>query len=320
MVIYIYGEDTFRSRQYLRKNIEQFKKTRDPQGYNVVILDAKKEKPGKILTELVTAPFLAERRMAVIENILSISDKELLGELITKVKEQKIPESNVVVFYQDDKLGKVKEVKEFDKILSKEKFAQEFNVFEGAELIGWVKKEIETRGGKIANPALQYLCQNVGKDMWLLNTMIDQLVAFKAGAEIETVDIHLFLEEKGDDSIFNLVDAVVAGNRKLAFKMIQTQLEAGEDYQFIFTMIIRQFKILLQMRDLSDREDSSSDTMAQVLGIHPFVVRKSMPLVKKYSMERLKNIYDQLLQIDIKTKTGQGGQSMLIDLFVGKMT
>lgn len=318
MIIYIFGEDTFRSRQYLKKTIEQFKKQRDPQGYNVAIVDGKKSEPGKIFTELATSPFLAERRMVVVENVLSVSDKEFLGELMEKISEAKIPESIVAVFWQGDSLSKVKEAKELDKILKKEKFAQEFATLEGAELAAWAKKEIETRGGKVAGAALNYLCQNIGKDMWLLNSLIDQLVAYKGANEITSADISLFLEEKGDDNIFNLVDAVVAGNRKQAYKMIKTQLEAGEDYQFIFSMIMRQFKILLQMRDLFDREDAPSDVMAKMLGLHPFVVKKSLPLVKRYSLEKLTKIYSELLQIDIKTKTGQADQSLMIDLFVTK--
>ena len=56
MIIYIWGEDTFRSRQYLKKTIEQFKKQRDPQGYNVVILDTKKEESGRVLRNFI-CPF-----------------------------------------------------------------------------------------------------------------------------------------------------------------------------------------------------------------------------------------------------------------------
>jgi hypothetical protein len=41
--------------------------------------------------------------------------------------------------------------------------------------------------------------------------------------------------------------------------------------------------------------------------------------VRRYPLMKLKDIYEQLLQIDIKTKTGQGGQSELLDLFVGKV-
>ena len=67
MIIYIYGEDDFNSRRYLRRAVEQFKTQRDPQGYNTVFLDGKKESAGKLFGEISAAPFLSEKRMVVIE-------------------------------------------------------------------------------------------------------------------------------------------------------------------------------------------------------------------------------------------------------------
>ena len=58
MIIYIYGADTFRSRQYLKEQVDKFKTTRDPQGYNVVFLDATKTDASRILSEVVSVPFM----------------------------------------------------------------------------------------------------------------------------------------------------------------------------------------------------------------------------------------------------------------------
>ena len=60
MVIYIYGEDTFRSRNYLKQQVERFKKERDPQGMNVVVLDGQKDGE-RIWGEILATPFLAEK-------------------------------------------------------------------------------------------------------------------------------------------------------------------------------------------------------------------------------------------------------------------
>jgi len=319
MILFIYGEDTFRSRQYLKKTIEQFKKQRDPQGYNVVILGSKKEDTVKVLGEITAAPFLAEKRMVVLENILSCTDKGLLTELLDRVKSQNIPQSNIVVFWQGDVFGKSGAVKELAAVLAKEKYAQEFKIMDIGELSAWVGKEIVARGGKIGSQALGYLSKNAGSDMWLLRSILDQLVAYKKGVEISLVDARLFLMEKEDDNIFNMVDAVVSGNKKLAFKLMDDQRKLGEDDTYLFSMITRQFRILVQLRDLFERKDNmTSDVLAKELGLHPFVVKKSLPVARKYPLSKLKNIYEQLLQIDIKTKTGQGDQSVLIDLFVGK--
>ena len=62
-----------------------------------------------------------------------------------------------------------------------------------------------------------------------------------------------------------------------------------------------------------------SDQVAKRLGVHPFVVKKNLYLVKRYSFDKLKKIHQQLLEIDLKTKTGQGDQSLLVDLFVNKV-
>ncbi len=320
MLIYIYGEDTFSSRQYLKQQIERFKKERDPQGMNVVVLDGQKEESGKLWSEIMAAPFLAERRLVVIQNVLSNKDTDVLESFVDGIKANKFPEKNVIIFWQGESIGKTKIATELQKILAKEKWAREFAPIVGAAMSGWIKNEISHRGGSINIQALNYLAQHTAGDMWYASSLIDQLVAYATKIEISLSDVQLFLEEKADDNIFNMVDAIVAGNRKLAFKLIEDQRQLGQDDGYLFSMIVRQFRILISMRDLFNREENiSSDMMATELTMHPFVVKKSLPLIKRYPLDRLKELYQQLLDIDIKTKTGLADQSWLIDLFVGKL-
>jgi DNA polymerase-3 subunit delta len=318
MIIYIYGEDTFRSRNYLTQQVERFKKERDPQNLNVVFLDGQKIESSKLWNEITATPFLAEKKMIIVQNILSSKDTEALESLIEGINN--IPEKNIVVFYQSEPIGKSKLAQELQKLLVKEKWAKEFANLAGAQLSSWIKTETEQRGGKINSAAIAYLSQNAGKDMWYADSLIDQLVAYAEGKEISLADAQLFLEEKIDDNVFNMVDAIVMGNRKLAFKLIEEQRRLGEEDGMIFGMALRQFRILISMRDIfNNQENITSDTMAKMLDLHPFVVKKSLPFIKKYSLDKLKDIYNQLLEIDIKTKTGLADQSLLIDLFVGKL-
>ncbi len=320
MILFLYGPDTFRSHKYLRQSVEQFKKTRDPHGYNVVFLDGKKEELGKILTEISSTPFLAERRMIIIENILSNGDKELLQEVIIRVQAKKVPESNIIIFWQGEALSKVKEAKELQALLTKEKYAQEFSLLVGSPLEGWIQGEVSARGGSISPEATHFLAQNSGTDMWRLNSLLDQLVSYKKGTTIELADVQLFLDEKIDDNIFNMVDAIVQGNRKLAFKLLNEQRRLGEDEPKIFGLVVWQFRILLQMADLLEREGNMpSDILAKKIGIHPFVAKKNLAAARRLPLARLQAIFQSLLDIDIKTKTGQGDQSLLLDLFVSRI-
>jgi len=350
MIIYIYGEDDFRSREQLKKMVAEFKQKRDPQGYNVVFLYCAKIEPSKVFSEIMSAPFLAEKRMVVLENILSNNDKEFLGEMVERVQnchserseeslklqakkdpsipqddnatgmttKKGFPESTIIIFYQSENLSKIKEVKELDVLLQKEKFAQEFKALSGSELSNWVKKEVEARGGKISVPAQSFLAQNSGQDIWRLNSLLDQLVAYAGDKEIGIKDTELFLDEKVDDNIFNMVDAIVAGNKSLAFKLLEKQRQMGQDEMYLFLMILRQFRILLQLRSAyEENENARSDDLAKQLGIHPFVVKKSWSSVKRFSLAQLKVIYTKLLEIDFKTKTGLAPQALLLDLFIG---
>lgn len=319
MIVYIYGADTFNSREYLKYTVDQFKKARDPHGYNTAILDGQKESLDKILSELKSAPFLSERRMVVLENILSNKDKELLAGLLNFLIDKKIPESNVLLVWQGEKTSIVKESKDLQTFLSKEKFAREFKTMNEMEAVSWAQKKIEAGGGKIERPALNYLCQNVDGDTWLLNSLINQLLYYKNGAEINLSDTQLFLEEKAVDDIFAMAESVAEGNRKKAFKLVEDQRRLGQEDGLLFSMILRQFKILLEIRDLFEREDNlRSDDMAKMLKLHPFVVKKSLPLVKRYSLQKLKDIYKELLDIDIGVKTGRIKQGLAIDFFIGK--
>ncbi len=319
MIIFLSGKDTYRSRQHLTKMVNKFKQDRDPQRLNVVKLDSAKEKPGTTMEQILAMPFLAEKRMIVLENLLSSKHKELMEELLQKIKDKKLPETNIIIFWEGTDKFKTKAAKALQAELNKEKFSQQFDELKGWQLSNWIKEEIANRGGKIENNALQYLATNLPGDMWQLNSVIDQLVAYKNG-EIGVEDVMLFLEEKVDDNIFNLVDNIVAGRSQEAYKMIREQYRIGEDVQFMFAMILRQFRILLELRDVFEKEDLlDSNILAKRLELHPFVVKKSLPMVRKYDMPTLKAAYHQLLELDIGIKTGQENGEVLLDLFVGKV-
>lgn len=321
MIIFLYGADTLRSRRQLKKIIEKFKTDRDPQGLNVSQIDAERTEPGAMLGEMLASPFLAERRMVVIENVLVTKHDELRENILERIKNNTLPEINVLVFWEGTDTFKTKSAKTLFEQLKKEKFAQKFDELKAGDLFAWAEAEFKEHGGIINRQALQFLLDATAGDMWRLHHLIRQLAVYKGSEEIRIADISEFIDEKADNNIFNLVDAIVAKQPKQVFAMMREQYRNGEDAGYIFAMILRQFRILLQLRDLFEREDNpTSDALAARLGLHPFVVKKSLPLVKRYTMRELEGIYQELLECDINTKTGRGDQSVLLDLLVGRVT
>ena len=93
----------------------------------------------------------------------------------------------------------------YAEILKKEKYAYEFPAMDRLETAKWVMKEVAERGATIDKMAAQKIADDIGKDMWLASSVIDQLVAYRHGAEIRSADVALFAEEKLDDNIFILL-------------------------------------------------------------------------------------------------------------------
>lgn len=319
MIMYVYGEDTFRSREYLRDAKEKFKKQRDPGGYNTVILNGKEAELSRIVAEMKTAPFLGEKRMVVVEDVLASSDEDLLTGLIEKIENKEIPESTILVFWQGEKIGKLKAAKKLHELLSKEKYSQSFELLKGIKLSAWIEQRIKERGGTAEKNAIDKLSATSG-DTWQAAAIIDQLIAYASGHTITTAEVEEFVEQKLDDNVFNLTDAVVAGDHKKALSLLEQQRRLGEEDLKLLGLIIWQFRTMLEIGDLLDREGNlTSDQIAKTLGIHPFVAKKNLAIVRQYSLARLESIYQQLLETDIKIKTGKGSQSLLLDLFTVKV-
>lgn len=320
MIFFFYGEDTFRSRAKKREVISGFRQKRDATGMNVVVLDCSKEKEDRIFEELVSAPFLAEKRLLVLENLLNNKKTKLQKSFLELLEANKIPETTILVVWEEGKKF-TGDAKKLFSALEKEKYAQEFVPLTGKELGKWIHSEVQTRGGQIDAQVVDFIVLNAEDDSWYINSLLDQLIGYAEGKIILVEHVKVFLKEAVDDNIFNLVDALVAKNSQKVFAMIEEQYRKGEDAQYIFAMILRQYKILLQLSDILSRGSRERDeVLAKQLGLHPFVLKKSWPLVQKYSLPELKNIYRELLDIDMKTKTGQGDQQMLLDFFVGKLT
>ncbi len=319
MVIYLYGADTLRSRRYLKEQVAKFKVARDPQGYNVVFIDAVKESAGKISGELLATPFLATRRLIVVENLLNHSSVDFLTEFGQRVAAKSWPESNVVIVWQGQTPGKSKAVKSLHELLSKQPYAEEFAPLTPGQLPGFITAYLKARGRTLAPGALEYLVRHGGDDAWLLETTLDQLIAYTgdAASPITPAAAALFLEVKHEDTVFTVVDAILSGNHAAARRVLQSAREAEVEDGYIFSMVARQVRILLQIRDYFDQSPQFvSEAAAAELKLHPFVVKKSLPLVKRTPLAALAALQEKLLDMDVKIKNGLANQAVLIDVFI----
>ncbi|MDD4332517.1 MAG: DNA polymerase III subunit delta [Patescibacteria group bacterium] len=344
MLIFLYGEDSFRSRQKLKEFRKKFTREVDPTGASLSLVDGVKANLGEINEQVSPSSLLAKKRMIVIENIFqnkSTSIFEELEKFLNKIKNN----DNIIIFWDSAvKTGKkgnasiinssgeeksltVKPAKLF-KFLNAQKYAQEFKALSNTELGTWVKKEVETRGGKISPKAVNALAGLVGTDLWQINNEINKLINYKLGTEpqlvvgqsveIQLEDVEYLVRGNFSENIFALTDAISAKNKTLAIRLIEEQFEAGLTESYLLSMFVRQFKILLQIRQALET-GAKERNIASDLKLHPFVVQKGIAQARNFTLVQLKNIINKLVEADYAMKTGQGDMHTALDLLIAEI-
>ena len=57
----------------------------------------------------------------------------------------------------------------------------------------------------------------------------------------------------------------------------------------------------------------------RLVGLHPYVIKKSFFLCRKFEESELKKIYKKIFQIDFDIKTGKIDPQMALDLLVAEI-
>ncbi len=353
MIIFLYGEDSFRSRQKLRELRDKFTREIDPNKNNLTILDGKSVDIKEIHNSIGTRSLLAKKRMIIVENIFLNKNKTIFRETYDYLKKMKLgQDDNIIIFWESaiktktagnkknafllDSSGKEnplpKTLQPLFNFLARQSYAQEFKLLSNIELAAWIKKEVETRGAMITNQAAQTLISLAGNDLWQINNEIDKLINYEAGQEAKLLTpsqvqktktiseeaIKQLVKGKFDENIFALTDALSNRNRKLASELLGQQYEAGLSDGYLLSMITRQFRILLQVRQALDSRFSSRKIIT-ALKLHPFVAQKSINQVRNFNLASLKSALNKLVEIDYLVKTGQAEAQTLLNLFIQKI-
>lgn len=328
MIIFLYGEDTFRSRQKLKELKDKFIREVDPAGNSIINL-AGESLTIEALSEAVGARSLfARKRMIIVENVFNNKSEKILEKVFDYFKKQtskkEKDDDNIIIFWDETSGSKLEKNKLF-KLLSEQKYAQNFKNLSNTEVANWIKKELTAREAKIKPQALLNLASMFSSDLWQLNNEIDKLINFKKAqllpeseAVISEDDVESLSRGKVDENIFALTDAIGNRNKAQAIKLLEQEIEAGVAEQYLLTMIIRQFKILLQVKEAVDSGMSPRKITSQ-LKLHPFVVQKCSAQARSFSLPILKNVFSGLLEIDKAIKTGQGDFKSALSLMIVKM-
>ncbi|MFA5023676.1 MAG: DNA polymerase III subunit delta [Patescibacteria group bacterium] len=307
MIIFLYGPDTFRSRRLLQEMKKKFIKDVDPDAHSLNVIDGETATLKEINEKINTGSLFVKKRLVVIENIFKNKKEKTFTELTDYLKKFAGDEDNIIIFIDEELEGKEKSLKADAKklftFLSKQKYSQEFRLLTNAQLLTWLKKEAARYGQDIIASAASLLINLTNGDLWLMSQEIKKLSFHTANKIIIDSDVKEMTKGAFNEDIFALTDALSAKNKPQALRLLEEQYAAGLSDEYLIAMLIRQFKILLQIRAALDLNMSPLE-MPGKLKLHPYVAKKGALQAKNFSSLILKKYLDQLIKLDFSNKTG----------------
>jgi DNA polymerase-3 subunit delta len=343
MIIFLYGPDDFRARQKITELRQKFTKEIDPTGSSVISIDGTKTTLKEVSDAYRPASLFSKKRFISLGGIMENKRKEIIDELEEFLKQEKDNENILVVYEEkfiekkiagknlimkpgpDDKAVPLNksEKKLFDR-LNASHFAQFFGKLSPADLQKTLAALAKQNGVALTLPAAQLLIRLVGSDLWPLSQEVAKLAAYvlarseNGEAAISEKDVQSMVSQSVTNTIFALTDAL--GNRQsgLALKLFQEQIESGAHPHYLLTMILWQFKTLASVRQSLDSGQPAKD-LAKSLGLHPYVLEKSINQVRKFSLPVLTTAINRFVELDYKSKSGQGKIEELLPVVLASL-
>ena len=301
MIIFLYGPDTYRSKQKLNEIIARYKEIHKT-GLSFHVLEENASYFDELRNIAGSVSMLGEKKLVILK--YAISSKEFSQKFMDWKAKDALSETNdeVYIFYE----GYANKSDSMFTWLAENAKSQEFEILSGSQLNKWAQDFTKRRGIKISQGALFKLLAFSGGDLWALENELQRLASYKNGGEIGVNDLDIFLRPKEQTHIFSFVDAVVEANKPKAFKMLKAHIEAGDNENYLFSMVYSQFRNIAQAQSFLDEAESGGGRAVNILGMHPYVAKKSLAQARQFGKEKIKKIYSKLVDLDLSVKTGKG--------------
>ena len=260
------------------------------------------------------APFLAPRRVMVLEHPLaafpSAPARKKLLDLLDKAQP-----STTIALVEYEELKRDHWLLKWASLTGGRAGVHVYNLPKRMEMPRWIEAEAKKQAGKIDPDAAARLAEMVGQDTRIAAQELTKLLTYvNFERPIRLMDVEKVSIVSAQGSVFELVDALGLKDGKKAQHILHQLLEDEEAFE-LWGMVIRQFRLLLQAREMLDERATIFDVQ-NALGLRDFVAQKVCSQAGRFSMPALDSMYHKLLEIDEGAKTSQVPLDLALDTLI----
>lgn len=307
-VYLLYGEESYLKKLYKDKFIKGMLPQGDTMNYSY--FEGKGIVVGEVIDLAETLPFFAERRLIVIEN--SGFFKHAVPEISDYIKA--LSGSSYFLFIESeiDKRSKLfKAVKDKGRVVELARQNE-------STLVKWIQSALAKEKKQMAEDVIRYFITMTGTDMEQIEKELEKLFSYTLKRSLITrEDVDAICTVQITSQIFAMVDALAGKNQKQALFYYYDLLALKEPPMRILYLISRQFRILLEVKDLTKRGYGSKEIAAKAQ-IPPFAVGKYQKQMRSFKRREIREILEQSAESETQVKTGRLGDILAVELLIVK--
>lgn len=307
--IYIlYGEEAYLRNQYKEKLKKALLDGGD--AMNLHCFEGKDVKAGEIIDLAETMPFLAQRRVIVLENsgLFARGGEELAGYL-------EAPSDTAYFVFAENTVDKRSKL--YKTAVSKGR-AIEFKSQDEATLKRWIMGFLKRENKNITERDLNLFLDKTGSDMENIRGELEKLLCYCIERDVITAqDIEAVCIKQVTGQIFDMVSAVAERRQQAAMELYYDLLSLKEPPMRILFLIARQFNVLLQVKELKNK-GLDTNSIGEKTGLAGFIARKYVAQAAKFKEADLRQALADCVEAEEAVKTGRMNDIMSVELLIVK--
>ena len=331
MIHLIHGKDRYLVRRALHDLRDELARGDDMLDTNTTVLDGATLTPGELLAHAQAVPFLAQSRLVIVEGLLAqvgggrrgrrskkLADDDPLAPWAAAAAQladpAQMPPTTTLVFVEGE-LGRSNAAfsifAPISRVVTCDGLGKD-------ELISWIQGAAKARGVTFEGRALAAFSQLTNGDLWTIENELDKLAAYTGGGSVTEDTVEQVVSSAQEAKVWDLSDAIVAGNERKALAVMRTLLEAGEPAPLLMFMVVRQYRQIVMLKDMREHR-ARPDEIQRATGILPFRMGAVGALASRYGWEDLRAAYATLLDADLAVKRGLRDDEAALQLAVHEL-
>lgn len=298
MMFLLVGENAYQRDQKLRELTQNVASVERINGEGV--------NAGEIIQHLSASSLFSQESTVVIEQLSKNAGAvEKLDDII-KASEH----GNDLILVEPS----IDKRKSYFKTLKKRGEVVECEPLKQYEAVTFAQQYAQQHNGKMNKTEAETLVNRVGENQYALVNEIDKLLLTSNRLDKQHIETHT--EQRAEDSVFALTDALVAGRAPQAIQVYRDLRSNGEEPYKIMGSLAWQLQVLVL---ISSAEGRTEQEIASQTKLHPFVVKKNLSLTRRLTRSQLKQAIAFAMEADIQLKTTPADNDQLVETLLYRL-